>query len=126
MRRARATATSLLPVAVPPASVIPGAGREATAEPSSLRSRRHYGGAMGILDKFKKQAETMVDKHGDQISKGLDKAAGAVDSRTKGKHTGQIDNGVSETKNALDKLDGKNDDIPARATTGEPPVTPTP
>jgi antitoxin protein of toxin-antitoxin system len=77
---------------------------------------------MGILDRFKKQAETMVDKHGDQISKGLDKAAGVVDSKTKGKHTGQIDKGVTAAKNALDKLDGKNDDITDPPTAGEPPT----
>ena len=81
---------------------------------------------MGILDKFKKQAETLVDKHGEQISKGLDKAAGAVDSKTKGKHTGQIDKGVSAAKSALDKLDGRNDDIPDRPKADEPPTSPAP
>lgn len=83
---------------------------------------------MGILDKFKKQAEQAVDKHGDKIAKGLDKAAGVVDAKTKGKHHGQIDKGVSAAKNALDKLDGKNDDIqdtPERRP-DEPPVTPAP
>jgi hypothetical protein len=86
---------------------------------------------MGILDKFKldkdkldkvkKQAERAVDKHGDQIAKGLDKAAGVVDSKTKGKHHGQIDKGVSAAKNALGKLDSKNDDI-----ADEPPPRPAP
>ena len=81
---------------------------------------------MGILDKFKldkvkKQAEAAVDKHGDKISKGLDKAANVVDSKTKGKHHGQIDKGVTAAKNALDKLDGKNDDI-----ADEPPARPAP
>jgi hypothetical protein len=80
---------------------------------------------MGILDKFKKQAESIVDKHGDTISTGLDKAAGIADSKTKGKHTGQIDKGVSVAKDALDKLDGRNDDIPDRPA-GEPPVKPAP
>ena len=81
---------------------------------------------MGFLDKLKKQAGDAVDKHGDQIAKGLDKAAEVTDAKTKGKHTGQIEKGVSAAKSALDKLDGKNDDIPDRSTTGGPPVTPTP
>ena len=76
---------------------------------------------MGILDKFKKQAEDLVDKHGAQISSGIDKAAGIADSKTKGKHTGNIDKGASVAKSALDKLDGKNDDIP-----DEPPAKPAP
>jgi hypothetical protein len=67
---------------------------------------------MGIFDKFKKQAESAVDKHGEKIASGIDKAAGAVDSKTGGKRTEQIDKGASAAKNALDKLDGKNDDIP--------------
>jgi MT0933-like antitoxin protein len=79
---------------------------------------------MGFLDKLKKQAGDAVDKHGDQIAKGLDKAAGVADAKTKGKHTGQIDKGVSAAKNALDKLDGKNDDIPDETPPAAPP-TPT-
>jgi MT0933-like antitoxin protein len=77
---------------------------------------------MGILDKFKKQATSAVDKHGDQIAKGIDKAAGLADSKTKGKRTGQIGKGAAAAKNALDRLDGKNDDIPDE----RPPATPTP
>jgi hypothetical protein len=78
---------------------------------------------MSILDKFKKQAEQAVDKHGDQIAKGLDKAAGVVDSKTKGKHHDQIGKGVSAAKNALDKLDRKNDDI-ADQPPKQPPTKP--
>jgi hypothetical protein len=77
---------------------------------------------MGFLEKLKKQAGDAVDKHGDQISKGLDKAAGLADAKTKGKHTGQIGKGVSAAKNALDKLDGKNDDIPDETPPAAPPA----
>jgi MT0933-like antitoxin protein len=66
---------------------------------------------MGFLDKLKKQASDAVDKHGGQIAKGIDKAADLANSQTKGKHSGQIDKGASAAKSALDKLDGKNDDI---------------
>jgi ABC-type transporter Mla subunit MlaD len=67
---------------------------------------------MGFLDKIKKQAGDAVDKHGGQITKGIDKAAEFADSKTKGKHSGQIGKGSAAAKKALDKLDGKNDDIP--------------
>jgi hypothetical protein len=67
---------------------------------------------MGIFDKIKKQAGDAVDKHGGQISKGIDKAADIANSKTKGKRSGQIGKGSAAAKNALDRLDGKNDDIP--------------
>ena len=67
---------------------------------------------MGVLDKFKKQAEKAVDEHGEQISEGIDKAAGAVDDKTKGTYTDKIDQGADAAKSGLDKLDGKDDDIP--------------
>ena len=67
---------------------------------------------MGIFDKLKRSATKAVDEHGDQISKGMDKAGDMLDKQTKGKHSGQIDKGVSSAKDALDKLDGRDDDIP--------------
>jgi hypothetical protein len=76
---------------------------------------------MGIFEKFRKQAEQAVDKHGEQIAKGIDKAAALADSKTKGRHTGQIGKGQAAVKNALDKLDSKNDDI-----RDEPPARPAP
>jgi MT0933-like antitoxin protein len=72
---------------------------------------------MGIFDKLKIKAEQVVDKHGDKIAKGIDKAASTADTKTSGKHTGQISKGAAAAKNALDKLDGKNDDI----ADGKPP-----
>ena len=67
---------------------------------------------MGMFDDIKKKAAAAVDQHGDKIATGLDKAAGVADKKTKGKHSGQIDTGVAKAKDALDKLDGRNDDIP--------------
>ncbi len=66
---------------------------------------------MGFLDKLKGKATEVVDKHGEQISGGLDKAAGMVDKQTKGKYRDKIATGNQKAKNALDKLDGKNDDL---------------
>ena len=66
---------------------------------------------MGFLDKVKGKATEMVDKHGEQIADGMDKAAGVVDKRTKGKYSDKIRTGNQKAKDALDKLDDKNDDI---------------
>lgn len=72
---------------------------------------------MGMLDNLKKMLTGAVDKSGSQVGSGLDKAGDMVDDRTGGKHSGQIDTGVAKAKDALDGLDGKNDDIPPGTTT---------
>ena len=66
---------------------------------------------MGFLDKLKGKATEVVDKHGEQIAEGLDKAAGVVDKKTKGKYHDKLATGTEKAKDALDKLDDKNDDI---------------
>ena len=71
---------------------------------------------MGFLDKLKKQATKAVDQHGEKVADGIDKAAGVVDKKTKGKYTDKIETGRGKAKDALDKLDGKND-----GDLGEPP-----
>ena len=82
---------------------------------------------MGFLDKLKSKATQAVDKHGDKISGGLDKAGEFVDKKTGGKHHGTIDKATSTTEDMLDKLDGKNDDIPDdRPPTSPPPSSPPP
>ncbi len=67
---------------------------------------------MSFLDKFKSKAKEAVDQHGDKIATGIDKAAQVVDDKTKGKYSDKIGTGSAKAKEALDKLDGKNDDIP--------------
>ena len=66
---------------------------------------------MGFLDKLKVQAKDAVDKHGDKIATGVDRAADAIDKKTGGKHHDKIVKGQTQAKDALDKLGGKNDDI---------------
>ncbi len=66
---------------------------------------------MGFLDKAKSHLTKAVDQHGDKIAKGVDKAARPIDEKTGGKHTDKIAKGRTQAKDALDKLDGKNDDI---------------
>ena len=64
---------------------------------------------MGFLDKAKGMLTKAVDDHGDKISDGLDKAADVADQKTGGKHQGTIDGASDQARNALDKLDGKDD-----------------
>jgi hypothetical protein len=75
---------------------------------------------MGMFDNLKKKATKAVDEHGGQIAEGIDKAAAMADKKTGGKHHGQIASGTSAAKDALDKLDGTNDDIPDGTTTRKP------
>ena len=67
---------------------------------------------MGMFDNLKKKATKAVDDHGGQIAKGIDKAAAMADKKTKGKYHDKIETASGRTKAGLDKLDGKNDDIP--------------
>ena len=64
---------------------------------------------MGFFDKAKGKLTHAVDKHGDKIAGGVDRAAEALDDRTKGKHADKIASGAEKAKEALDKLDGRND-----------------
>ena len=77
---------------------------------------------MGIFDSVRKKATKAVDEHGDKIAKGIDKAAGMADSKTKGKHTDKLDKASSGAKDALDKLDGRDDDIPPASPRAQPPA----
>ena len=67
---------------------------------------------MGFLDDAKKKLTDAVDRHGDKINDGLDKAAAAADKRTGGKHSDKIREGVAKAKQGLDNLDGRDDDLP--------------
>jgi len=64
---------------------------------------------MGFLDKARGKLTQAVDKHGDKIAGGIDKAAAEADKRTGGKHHDKITGGATKAREALDKLDGRND-----------------
>ena len=66
---------------------------------------------MGFLDNAKNKLNDAVDQHGDKISDGIDKAAALADEKTGGKHTDKIESATGKAKDALGKLDGKNDDL---------------
>ena len=66
---------------------------------------------MGFLDKAKAAMTKAVDEHGDKIEKGVDKAGDMVEKKTGGKHSEQVDQGKQKVRDALDSLDGKDDDL---------------
>ncbi|MEU5400353.1 antitoxin [Streptomyces sp. NPDC005963] len=81
---------------------------------------------MGLMDTLKAKLAPAKDKvsdlaqqHGGKIEQGLDKAAKAVDSKTKGKYSGTIESGTGKAKQALDRIAHKDDG-------GTPPTTPPP
>ncbi|CAL9580844.1 antitoxin [Streptomyces sp. enrichment culture] len=55
---------------------------------------------MGFMDKVK----GMLGQHGDKVQQGLDKAAKAADSKTKGKYRSQIDSGTKKAKEAAQRM----------------------
>jgi len=67
---------------------------------------------MGFLDKARGKLNQAVDKHGDKIAGGIDKAAAEADKRTGGKHHDKITGGAAKARQALDKRNGKNDNGP--------------
>lgn len=64
---------------------------------------------MGFMDKAKGQLTGLVDKHGDKVAGGIDKAASTINQKTKGKYADKIQKGSGAAKSALHKMDGKND-----------------
>jgi hypothetical protein len=72
---------------------------------------------MGFLDKAKAKAAAAVDKHGDKIDQGLDKAGEMADKKTHGQHSDKIADARGKATDALGKLDGTNDDTPPSTST---------
>ncbi|MBB1243975.1 antitoxin [Streptomyces durbertensis] len=69
---------------------------------------------MGLMDKVGK-VKDLLGQHSDKVGEGLEKAAKAVDAKTKGKYSDQIKTGTEKAKEAVgrlseeDKTDGKTD-----------------
>ncbi|MFE9449848.1 antitoxin [Streptomyces sp. NPDC006739] len=89
---------------------------------------------MGLLDNMKAKLAPAKDKvsdlarqHGDKVQHGIDRAAQAVDERTKGKYSDKIHAGTGKAKDAMDRLahkDHPGTDGPAAPTQPEgPPPT---
>ncbi|MFB0615406.1 antitoxin [Streptomyces sp. AGS-58] len=87
---------------------------------------------MGLLDNMKAKLGPAKDKvsdlarqHGDKVQDGLDKAAKAVDERTKGKYSDKIQAGTGKAKGAVDRLAHKDGpETPGSATRPMPPTRP--
>ncbi|MEU5365805.1 antitoxin [Streptomyces sp. NPDC005925] len=58
----------------------------------------------GKLGPAKGKASGLAQQHGDKIQSGIDKAAKAVDERTKGKYSKGIRSGSGKAKEAMDRL----------------------
>ncbi|EST34269.1 antitoxin [Streptomyces roseochromogenus] len=85
---------------------------------------------MGLLDNMKAKLGPAKDKvsdlarqHGDKVQHGIDKAAKAVDERTKGKYSDKIQAGTGKAKEAMDRLAHK--EGPGPDTASGDPTTPT-
>ncbi|MEU1403750.1 antitoxin [Streptomyces sp. NPDC005728] len=88
---------------------------------------------MGLLDNVKAKLSPAKDKvsdlarqHGDKVQHSLDKAAKAVDERTKGKYSEKIHAGTGKAKDAMDRLAHKEGAQAHDATTPSPPEGPPP
>ena len=55
-----------------------------------------------------------------QVAQSIDKAGAFANEKTGGKHADKINQATGKARDALDSLDGKNDDIPP------PPASTTP
>ena len=71
---------------------------------------------MGALDKLKNKAQDMARENSDKIKNGLDKAAKFADSKTGGKHSDKINEGVQKAKGMVEKLDDETDQGPTPGT----------
>ena len=70
---------------------------------------------MSLFDKLRRKSRRPRGRARRQDRAGpSDKGADVADDKTGGKYTEQIDSGVETTKEGLDKLDGRDDDIGAR------------
>jgi hypothetical protein len=64
-----------------------------------------------MFDNLRDKAEDLVDSQGEKVGEGLDKAGDFIDDKTGGTYADQVDMGQERAKDALDGLDGKDDDI---------------
>ncbi|MFD7437688.1 antitoxin [Streptomyces sp. NPDC059861] len=87
---------------------------------------------MGLFDNLKARlgpakgkVSDLAQQHGGKIQHGIDKAAKAVDDRTKGKYSDKIHTGTDKAKGAMDRLAHKDDRDTGGGTT-TPPSGPPP
>ena len=76
-------------------------------------------GKLNDVRRLAAKAKELLAKNDVKVKEALDKAAGVVDSRTKGKYSDKIEGAVSKAKEAVDKL-------PDRPSAAEEPASPPP
>jgi antitoxin protein of toxin-antitoxin system len=88
---------------------------------------------MRLLDNLKAKlapakgkVSDLAQQHGDKVTHGLDKAAQAVDKKTKGKYSDKIQSGTGKAKGAMDRLAHKDDTGKGATPTAPPPEPPPP
>ncbi|MBT2529436.1 antitoxin [Streptomyces sp. ISL-99] len=88
---------------------------------------------MGFLDSLKaklapakERVSDLAQQHEGKIEQGLSKAAKAVDSKTKGKYSSQIESGTGKAKQALDRIAHKGDGTGGTGGTGTGTTPPPP
>ncbi|MFD7462168.1 MULTISPECIES: antitoxin [unclassified Streptomyces] len=77
------------------------------------------------LGPAREKVSGLAHQHGDKIQHGIDRAAHAVDQRTKGKYSDKIQSGTGKAKGAMDRLAHKHETGRGEGT-GTPPSTPPP
>ncbi|MDQ0716650.1 hypothetical protein QFZ55_006102 [Streptomyces luteogriseus] len=82
---------------------------------------------MGLMDNVKAKlgpakgkVSDLAQRHEGKIHHGLDKAAQAVDKRTKGKYSHRIQSGTGRAKGAMDRLTHHGDTAPDTGGTAAP------
>ncbi|MFE2098389.1 MULTISPECIES: antitoxin [unclassified Streptomyces] len=88
---------------------------------------------MGLMDNVKAKlapardkVSDLAQKHGDKVQHSIDKAAKAVDDRTKGKYSDKIHVGTDKAKGAMDRLAHKEGPETGDAATPTRPEGPPP
>ena len=66
---------------------------------------------MSFFDKAKDALEGAVDKHGDKIADGIDKAAEVADDKTGGKHADKIATGAEKAQRRPGQARRQDDDM---------------
>lgn len=77
----------------------------------------------GRLDQVTDQLKDLADKHGDQATSGLEKAAEFIDEKTGGKHSDKISQGVDKAKEGLNRFadrEGRDDSGDGDGSAGVP------
>ena len=87
------------------------------SSPVGVGRRSRRSSACHSWTRPRRSSSKAVDDHGDKIAQGIDKAGAFANEKTGGKHADKIDQATGKARDALDSLDGKNDDIPPSTTT---------